>query len=74
MGTFFWRLQFSTLCDFDDLGGLVPCTFGNVFNLLNDIVTFKHFAKDDMLTVEPTEMDRQYRSQEVQPNRSQLTW
>ena len=61
MGTFFWRLQLSTLCDFDHLGGLVPCAFGDILHLLDNIVAFKHFAKDDMLAIEPPVMYRQYK-------------
>ena len=58
MGTFFWRIQLSTLCDFDDLRGLVSCALGHIFNLLDDIVAFKHFAEDDVLAIKPAMISR----------------
>ena len=54
VGTFFWHRQLPRLCNLDGFYGLVSRAFWHIFYLLNDIVAFQDFSKDDMLSIQPS--------------------
>jgi hypothetical protein len=56
VNTFFRHLQLSTLCDLDWFGWLVARALWYILDLVNNLVTLKHFAKDDMAAIEPAEI------------------
>lgn len=55
VNTFRWHFQLSALHDLHGLSRAICCTFGNVFDLLDNIITLKDLAEDDVFTIEPTE-------------------
>ena len=57
VGTFFWHRQFPRLCNLDGLDRLVSRAFLHIFNLLNDIVAFQNFSEDDMLSIQPSNVE-----------------
>jgi hypothetical protein len=50
--TFFWYWEFSALCDLDGDSRAVAGLLGDVFDLLDDVVTLQDFAEDDVLAIE----------------------
>lgn len=54
MDTFFWYWQLAALGDFDGLDGLVSCSLGHIFDLLDDFVALEDFAEYDVFAVEVT--------------------
>lgn len=54
VATFFWLLQLAALGDLDLFRRLVSHALGHIFDLLDDVVSFQHFPKDDMLPIQPS--------------------
>lgn len=53
MDTFSGHFQLSTLDDLNRLQRLVAWSLGDILNFVDDVVSFKHFAKDDVAAIEP---------------------
>ena len=53
MGTFFWYFQLPTLDYFDRGRWLIIRAFGDIFDLLHDIVAFHDFPEDNMTPIQP---------------------
>jgi len=51
--TFLWYFQLTTLHDLDGLRRFVAGALGHILDLLDDVVAFKHFTKDNMTAIEP---------------------
>lgn len=56
MQTFCGDLELSALGDGDSIVRLVAASLGHVLDLLDDLVTLKDFAKDDVLAIQPAEV------------------
>ena len=48
------HLEFTALHNLDRLLGLVAGVLGNVLDLVDDVVSFKDLAKDNVTTIKPT--------------------
>lgn len=53
VNTFRWDLELSALGDLDCLYGLVASSLGDVFDLLDNLVSLKNLAEDDVAAIEP---------------------
>lgn len=53
MQTFFWHWQLAALGNLDSLLWFVAGAFGDIFDLLDDIVTLQNLAEDNVLSIEP---------------------
>lgn len=56
MNTFRGHLELSALHNLDRLGRSILCALGDVLNLVNDVVTFEDFSKDDVTAIEPAKI------------------
>ena len=53
MNTFFWNLQFATLGNLDSLLWLIARKFRDILDLIDNLISFKDFAEDDMASIKP---------------------
>lgn len=55
--TFLRDLELAALGNLDWLHGLVTATLGHILNLLDNVVAFEDFPKDNVLAIKPTGND-----------------
>lgn len=63
--------ELPTLGDLDRFGRLVPHAFWHILNLLDHIITFQDFTKDNMLAVQPASNGR--RNEELVSSLARVT-
>lgn len=63
MNTFRGYLELSALYNLDCLGRPILCALCDVLNLVNDVIAFEDFSKDDVTAIEPAMV---YQSREAQ--------
>jgi hypothetical protein len=54
MDTFWWHLKLSALGNLHCLNWTITVGGWGVLNLLNNVISLKNLAKNDMSTIEPT--------------------
>ena len=53
MNTFRWHLELSALGDLDCLDRFIARSLWHVLNLLDDVISIKNLAEDDVAAIEP---------------------
>jgi hypothetical protein len=57
VNTFLWNLQLTTLDNLDGFGRTISSSFGYIFDLLDNLVSFEDLTENNVTAIEPARLD-----------------